>query len=117
MYKSYLHKYNTKYFYTTRQNEVGDVDSLQHSIPYANAGGTITGMASDPNNPNHLVISIGGYGVVGSGKIQETWNALDDSPDWENVWFPSSNEMARMPIYDVLVDATDPTGQSIVAGK
>ena len=95
----------------------GDVDSLDITVPYNGAGGTITGIACDPNNVNHVVISIGGYGTVTQGKLQETWNALDETPTWENVWFPNSDVLARMPLYDVLIDATDDSGQSIIVGS
>lgn len=95
----------------------GDIDLLEYSTIQTNAGGQVTGISCDPNNPNHMVISVGKYGIVGNGKIQETWNALDASPDWENVWFENNTEpLSRMPCYDVLIDGSDESGQTLIAG-
>lgn len=77
-------------------------------------GAVITGVSVDPNNPNHVVISVGGYGALSSGKVQETFNALDDAPSWSSIWNVSG--LSKMPCYDVIIDAMDPTGQSIVVG-
>ncbi len=77
-------------------------------------GAVITGVSVDPNNPNHVVISVGGYGALSSGKVQETFNALDDVPSWSSIWDVSG--LSKMPCYDVIIDAMDPTGQSIVVG-
>ncbi len=79
-------------------------------------GSVITGVAVDPNNPNHVVATLGGYGINAGGKIQETFDALSDDPSWSDVWFPGSNELAKMPIYDAIIDAGDATGQTIVIG-
>ena len=73
-------------------------------------GAAITGVSVDPNNPNHVVISVGGYGAMTSGKVQETFNALDDSAivvehlECVRIW-------ASMPCYDVIIDAMDPSGR------
>lgn len=93
-----------------------DVDLLDQQTLLGQAGGTVTGIAPDANDPNHLVISVGGYGTVTNGKVRETWNALDDSPTWTPLWFNNGGDMSRMPIYDVVIDATDPSGQTIIVG-
>jgi hypothetical protein len=77
-------------------------------------GATITGVSVDPNDPNHVVISVGGYGALATGKVQETFNALDEQPQWSSIWNVSG--LSKMPCYDVVIDAMDPTGQSIVVG-
>jgi len=77
-------------------------------------GAVITGVSVDPNNPNHVVISVGGYGALSSGKVQETFNALDDVPSWSSIWNVSG--LSKMPCYDIVIDAMDPTGQSMVVG-
>ena len=79
-------------------------------------GAVVTGVAVDVNDPNHVVATVGGYGVVSGGKVQETFNALDDNPDWDNIWYPSSNDLSRMPVYDVIIDQGDPTGNTILVG-
>lgn len=77
-------------------------------------GAAITGISVDPNNPNHVVITVGGYGTVSSGKVQETFNALDETVNWTNIW--NVDGLAKMPCYDVVIDAMDPSGQTILIG-
>ena len=82
-------------------------------------GNVVTGIAVDPNDPNHVVVTIGGYGTVFDGKVKETFNALEldgDSVEWNDIWFPSSNELSKMPIYDVVIDQGDVTGNTILVG-
>jgi hypothetical protein len=92
-----------------------DVSLLTNTTIISQAGGTVTGIAPDPNNPEHVVVTVGGYGTVGNGKVRETWNALDATPVWDNIWF-ASGDMARMPCYDVVVDVSDETGKTIIVG-
>jgi hypothetical protein len=77
-------------------------------------GAAITGVSVDPNNPNHVVISVGGYGPLNTGKVQETFNALDDAPSWSNIWNVAN--LGSIPCYDVVIDAMDPSGATIVLG-
>lgn len=72
-----------------------------------------TGIACDPNDANHVVITLGGYGNISSGKVRETWNALDANPTWTNIW---NNGLAKMPFYDVVIDVQDETGSTIIVG-
>jgi hypothetical protein len=101
---------------TEDPTDVDDLDNLVKSIVLPNAGSTITGIATDANDPNHVVITVGGYGTVNGGKVQESFNALDEDPDFTNIWFPNSNEMARMPCYDVVIDFTDESGATVMVG-
>lgn len=77
-------------------------------------GAAITGIAVDPNNPNHVVITVGGYGTVSSGKVQETFNALAETVNWTNIW--NVDGLEKMPCYDVVIDAMDPSGATILIG-
>ena len=77
-------------------------------------GAAITGISVDPNNPNHVVITVGGYGNVSSGKVQETFNALDEDVNWTNIWNVSG--LGKLPCYDVIIDAMDPSGETILIG-
>ena len=79
-------------------------------------GAVVTGVAVDVNDPNHVVATVGGYGVVSGGKVQETFNALDDDPSWSNIWFQSNNDLSKMPVYDVIIDQGDPSGNTILVG-
>ena len=80
----------------------------------SSAGAAVTGLSVDPNDPNHVVITVGGYGAAANGKVRETFNALSDNVTWSNIW--SSAGFNTMPCYDVVIDANDPTGATLVVG-
>ena len=46
--------------------------------------------------------------------MRETFNALSDNVTWSNIW--SSAGFNTMPCYDVVIDANDATGETIVVG-
>ena len=71
-------------------------------------------MSVDPNNANHVVFTVGGYGSVGAGKVRESWDALSPSPTFANIW--SVAGLGNMPIYDVVIDFQDASGATIVIG-
>lgn len=92
-------------------------DELEWTMIHSTGGPAVTGVAIDPNNHNHLVITVGGYGNPGGGKVRETFNALSESVvTWSNMWFPSSNELGSMPCYDAAIDVSDVSGQTVVVG-
>jgi hypothetical protein len=104
-----------------RYDGIEDIYS-QEDVPTSNfaneilsAGAAVTGISVDPNDPNHVVVTIGGYGNVSGGKVRETFNALDANPTWSNIWTSDSN-LDRMPCYDVVIDKMDDTGNTIVVG-
>ena len=77
-------------------------------------------LSVDPNDANHVVVTVGGYtNVPGQGvrKVRETFNALapdfNQSTDWENIW---TDDFPNMPCYDVVVDVNDASGATIVVG-
>ncbi|HIG58158.1 MAG TPA: T9SS type A sorting domain-containing protein [Flavobacteriales bacterium] len=78
------------------------------------AGSAITGVSVDPNNANHVVFTVGGYGNVASGKVRESWDALSESPTFTNIW--SVPTLSKMPIYDVVIDFQDESGATIIIG-
>ena len=71
-------------------------------------------MSVDPNNANHVVITVGGYGAVGAGKVRESWDALSSSPTFSNIW--SVSGLGNMPMYDAVIDFQDASGETIVVG-
>ena len=90
----------------------------------ASAGSAVTGLSVDPNDPNHVVVTVGGYGTSPAGKVRETFNALDpnfnSNTDWNNIWSAPAPDgvdiFSSMPCYDVVIDARDASGQTIVVG-
>ncbi|MGF1564266.1 MAG: T9SS type A sorting domain-containing protein [Flavobacteriales bacterium] len=91
-------------------------DALNWQLIHSSGGAAVTGIAIDPNDPNHVVITVGGYGSAGSGKVRESFNALSANPTWSNIWFSPTSEMGRMPCYDATIDVADATGNTIVVG-
>jgi hypothetical protein len=66
------------------------------------AGRTVTSVNVNPENSNHVVITLGGYG--NSSYVYETENALDDAPTWKNI----TGNLPSMPVYDAVIDVDDP---------
>ena len=103
-----------------------DIDNgaLTFDVMLASAGAAVTGLSVDPNDPNHVVVTVGGYGSSAAGKVRETFNALspdfDPNTDWNNIWSAPApdgiDNFASMPCYDVVIDARDASGQTIVVG-
>ncbi|MBM3448246.1 MAG: T9SS type A sorting domain-containing protein [Bacteroidetes bacterium] len=92
-----------------------DVSNLTTTTLITNAGGTVTSIASDPNDPNHLVFTVGGYGAVSGGKVRESFNALAATPTFTNIWVATA-PLNKMPIYASVIDVNDATGNTIVVG-
>lgn len=59
----------------------------------------ITWIGVDPNDANHVLVSVGGY--TDGRKIFETFNANSATPDWENI----SRNLPNVPINVVLIDS------------
>ena len=103
-----------------------DIDggALDYDVMLASAGSAVTGLSVDPNDPNHVVVTVGGYGTSPAGKVRETFNALDPNfnanTDWNNIWSAPAPDgvdiFSSMPCYDVVIDARDASGQTIVVG-
>jgi hypothetical protein len=77
------------------------IDLKQLSLGGA-AGRTVTSVNVNPENSNHVVITLGGYG--NSTYVYETENALDDVPTWKNI----TGNLPSMPVYDAVIDVDDP---------
>jgi hypothetical protein len=94
----------------------GTIDILEY-VEIESGNSALTGVAVDPNDPAHVVITFGGYGNSSEGKVRETFNALADPADieWESIW-ENMGELSNMPIYDAVIDVIDPTGSTILIG-
>ncbi len=89
-----------------------DVADLEITQVIANAGGVVTSIATDPNNINNLVITVGGYGTVGAGKVRYSTNANSASPTFTSIWeFTGADAyLERMPVYASIISSTDENG-------
>lgn len=70
--------------------------------PSALTGRTITSVNVSLVNPEHVVVTAGGYGNV--NYVYETTNALSSSPTWKNI----TGNLPSMPVYDAVIDPDDP---------
>ena len=95
----------------------GIIDILEY-VEIESSTNALTGIAVDPNDPNHVVITYGGYGNSSEGKVRQTFNALDapNEVDWDSMWSTEMGELSNMPVYDAVIDFTDPTGNTVLVG-
>jgi hypothetical protein len=89
-----------------------DIENLTITEVYNSGGATVTGIAIDPNDADHVVVTLGNYG--GSGKVRESFNATSNNPTFNNIWNPGNNAFLGMPVYDAVIDVTD--GDKIIIG-
>lgn len=86
------------------------VDSVEYMLSPINVptptSGAITDISVDPNDPDHVLISRGGFG--GSAKVQECTNGTSDDPTFVDVWFDSGDPLAALPAYSCLIEASNP---------
>jgi photosystem II stability/assembly factor-like uncharacterized protein len=95
-----------------------DAADLPVTQVVSNAGGVITSIAVDPNDDDHVVITVGGYGTTSAGKVRETNNANAATPIWSSIWEFTGDfvSLEKMPCYSSIINVEDPTGNTIVVG-
>lgn len=72
-------------------------------------GSIITGIDVNRNDPEHVVVSLGGYG--GANKVRQAFDGLAMSPSFNSIWDNSTNlspGLQGMPVYDVIIERDDP---------
>lgn len=74
--------------------------------------GAIGGIGIDHNNPNHLVVTITGFG---SANVQEVLNATTATSGGASGG-DISGILPSMPVFDAVVDVSDATGNTILVG-
>lgn len=79
--------------------------------------GSVQGIAIDPNNVNHIVLCIGGFG---SSTILEINNATtaptSASATGSDITGAGASGLPSMPVYDGVIDVSDATGNTIIVG-
>lgn len=63
---------------------------------------TVTGIAVDPSDPNHVVITVGNYG--NSNFVYRTRNALDTIPQWTSI----QSNLPQFPVYHAVINEKNP---------
>ncbi|MFZ9755110.1 MAG: T9SS type A sorting domain-containing protein, partial [Bacteroidia bacterium] len=76
--------------------------TLNNITPSFLTGRTVTSVNVDPNNPEHLIVTLGGYG--NTTFVYESNDALSANPTFTNI----SGDLPSMPVYDAVVDVDDP---------
>lgn len=90
------------------------VDSADYALDAITMtlGSVITDISVDPNDEDHVVVTKGGFG--GSAKVMETFNGTSTSPDFTDIWFPTSNDLAGMAVFGCVIESGDPN--TIIVG-
>lgn len=78
-----------------------DVSSLELEILPVSMSNGVTGIAVDPNDPNRVLVTAGGYNVA--SRIWLSENALNATPTFRNV----HGDLPPMPVYDAEFDRND----------
>lgn len=88
-----------------------DLEMLELKNPSGSTtwNGIVKGIAIDENDPDHIVVTISGYGNY--DRVFESKNALDSIPTFTTI---SSSSFPDMPAYSVVIDAED--GNNIYVG-
>lgn len=76
--------------------------TMRTITPSTATGRVITSVNVDQANPNHVVITLGGYG--NTSYVMETNNALDNNPTWTNI----TGDLPQAPVYDAVIDIDNP---------
>lgn len=94
--------------YSEEEDDLVDLDVLSVSEVFSLNNSIISGIAMDPNDKNHIVITFAGYG--GTAKVRESVNACEESVTFSNIWNPpawNGESLNAMPVYDAVIDMTD----------
>ena len=65
------------------------------------SGRVVTSVNVNPTNPNHVILTLGGYG--NTSYVLESTNALDANPTFSNI----TGNLPSMPVYDAVIDVDD----------
>ena len=67
----------------------------------ANFNGPVTGINVEKGNPDHVVVSLGGYGA--NGRLQKSNDATSSNPNFSNI-----SGLPAMPCLSILMDRNNP---------
>jgi hypothetical protein len=83
-------------------NDIPKGLSIKTITPSGAGSRVITSVNVDQANPNHVVVTLGGYGDA--VYVMESDNALDETPVWTNI----TGDLPKMPVYDAVIDIDNP---------
>ena len=61
----------------------------------------ITDIAIDPNDKNHIVVTVGGYGSF--DHVYKSTNAMSDNPTFTSI----QGNLPDMPVYSAVIDVNN----------
>ena len=83
-------------------NDIPKGLSIKTITPPGASSRVVTSVNVDQANPNHVVVTLGGYGD--DTYVMETVNALDETPTWKDI----TGDLPNMPVYDAVIDIDNP---------
>jgi hypothetical protein len=83
-------------------NDIPKGISIKTITPPGASSRVVTSVNVDQANPNHVVVTLGGYGD--DTYVMETVNALDETPTWKDI----TGDLPNMPVYDAVIDIDNP---------
>lgn len=83
-----------------------DAEGLELTEIFSINGQLITGISSDKNDDNRLLITLGNYGNQNYVFLSE--NAMDESPTFQSIQGSGQGALPNFPVYDGIISANDP---------
>ena len=96
--------FNNAYSLDQADAELGTDLQLSAPVTLLTSGAPVTGLSSDPNDPDRLLVTQGGYG--GSQKVRLI-TGIGGTPTVTNKWNMPA-ELVGMPVYDGLIHYENP---------
>lgn len=96
--------FNNAYTLDQADVELGTNVQLSTPVTLMSSGAPVTGLSSDPNDPDRLLVTQGGYG--GSQKVRLI-TGISGTPSVANKWNVPA-ELTGMPVYDGLIHYENP---------
>ena len=88
------------------ENDVYSTKSKLTQTRIMNVGGPVTGISVDPQDPEHVMVSVGGFG--GSGKVRVSNTAASASSTSSQGTFQSKDgNLPTLPAYSCIIDRDD----------
>lgn len=100
--------------YTFDHMDIAGADiKLDYARIKPSGNGVLSGIAVDPNDEDHVIVTTGGFG---GSHVWESNNATTAAHNTNAFVTQIQGDMPNIPAYSVIIDVADPTGNTIVVG-